>query len=136
MFAFTSLLFADGLAGFLSSPLGQLMPFVLMIAVFYLLVLRPMSNQENERKQRLAELKRGDRIVLTGGILGRVSRIEDDILIVEIADKVKIRVLKKDVADLEENALSKAKEERGEDDKGDKKSKGDDKKSGKNAKAG
>lgn len=130
MFALTSLLFAEGLAEFLSSPLGQLMPFVLMIAVFYFLVLRPMSNQEQERKQRLAELKRGDRVVLTGGMLGRISRIEDDIVVVEIADKVKVRVLKKEISDFEENALSKAKKDRGEDDKA------DDKKSGKDAKAG
>ena len=105
-----SLLLAEGAGG---SPLGGLLPFILMIGVFYFLVLRPMSKQEKERKQRLAELKRGDRIVLTGGLLGRISRVDDDIVIVEIADKVKVRVLKKDVADFEENALAQAAKDRG-----------------------
>ncbi len=85
-------------------PLGGLLPMILMIGIFYFLVLMPMRKQEKERKQRLAELKRGDHIVIAGGILGRISRIEDDIAIVEIADKVKIRVLKKDITDLESNA--------------------------------
>lgn len=116
------------------SPLGGLLPFVLMIGVFYFLVLRPMSKQEKERKKRLSELKRGDRIVLTGGLLGRISRVDDDIVIVELADKVKVRVLKKDIADFEDNALAQAKKDRGEkDDKDDDKSsdKSSDKKSAK-----
>lgn len=103
MFDSSTLLLAEGAA----SPLGGLLPFILMIGVFYFLVLRPMKKQEDQRKQRLAELKRGDRIVLTGGLLGRISRIDDDVAIVEIADKVKVRVLKKDIADFEDNALKK-----------------------------
>jgi preprotein translocase subunit YajC len=99
----STLLLAEGAAG----PLGGLLPFILMIGVFYFLVLRPMKKQEDQRKQRLAELKRGDRIVLTGGLLGRISRIDEDVAIVEIADRVKVRVLKKDIADFEENALKK-----------------------------
>jgi preprotein translocase subunit YajC len=102
MFDQTTLLLAEGVA---ASPLGGLLPFILMIGVFYFLVLRPMKKQEDQRKNRLAELKRGDRIVLTGGLLGRISRIDDDVAVVEIADKVKVRVLKKDIADFEENAL-------------------------------
>jgi preprotein translocase subunit YajC len=112
MFDQPMLLLAEGAGG----PLGGLLPFILMIGVFYFLVLRPMKKQEDQRKQRLNELKRGDRIVLTGGLLGRISRIDDDIAIVEIADKVKVRVLKKDIADFEDNALKK------DDKKGDKKS--------------
>ena len=127
MFAITPLLFAEGPGGLGGSPLGGMLPFVLMIGVFYFLVLRPMSKQEKERKQRLAELKRGDKIVLTGGLLGRISRVDDDIVIVEIADKVKVRVLKKDIADFEENALKAAKDERGDDKKDDKSDKKSDK---------
>ncbi len=104
MLTSATLLLAEG-----GSPLSGLLPFILMIAVFYFLVLRPMSKQEKDRKQRMSELKRGDRVVLTGGLLGRISRIEpdDDVAIIELADKVKVRVLKKDIADLESNALKK-----------------------------
>jgi preprotein translocase subunit YajC len=90
-----------------ANPLAGMWPILLMIGVFYFLVLRPMKKQEDQRKQRLAEIKRGDKVVLTGGLLGRVSRVDDDIAVIEIADKVKVRVLKKDIADFEENALKK-----------------------------
>jgi preprotein translocase subunit YajC len=89
------------------NPLASMWPILLMIGVFYFLVLRPMKKQEDQRKQRLSEIKRGDKVVLTGGLLGRVSRVDDDIAVIEIAEKVKVRVLKKDIADFEENALKK-----------------------------
>lgn len=118
----TTLLLAEGAA---ASPLGGLLPFILMIGVFYFLVLRPMKKQEDQRKQRLAELKRGDRIVLTGGLLGRISRIDDEVAIVEIADRVKVRVLKKDIADFEANALKKDEDKKAEDKKAEDKGKSD-----------
>jgi preprotein translocase subunit YajC len=114
-----------------ANPLAGMWPILLMIGVFYFLVLRPMKKQEDERKKRLAEIKRGDKVVLTGGLLGRVSRVDDDIAVVEIAEKVKVRVLKKDIADFEENALKKddkdkAKSDKKDDaDKADKKDDGD-----------
>lgn len=98
----------SGPAGLLTNPM---VPVILMFAVFYFLVMRPMKKQEEERKQRLSELKRGDKIVLSGGILGRVSKVEDDIVLIEVADKVKLRVLKKEVSDFQDTALAKAKEE-------------------------
>ena len=103
MFVPPQLLLAEGAA----NPLAGMWPILLMIGVFYFLVLRPMKKQEDQRKKRLSEIKRGDKIVLTGGLLGRVSRVDDDIVVVEIAEKVKVRVLKKDIADFEENALKK-----------------------------
>lgn len=115
MFVQPQILLAEGV----TNPLAGMWPILLMIGVFYFLVLRPMKKQEDQRKQRLSEIKRGDKVVLTGGLLGRVSRIDDDIAVVEIADKVKVRVLKKDIADFEENALKK--DEAKDKDKSDKK---------------
>ncbi|MBA3545178.1 MAG: preprotein translocase subunit YajC [Nannocystis sp.] len=80
-----------GLTGFL--------PIILMVAVFYFLVIRPASKQEKDRKARLSKLDKGDQVRLTGGILGKVVSIEDQIVFVEIADKVKIRVLKAEIGD-------------------------------------
>ena len=104
---------ADGL----SNPLGGMLPILLMIGVFYFLVLRPMKKQEDQRKLRLNELKRGDKVMMTGGLFGRISRVDDDVLVLEIADKVKVRVLKKDVADLEENVLKKDNDKKDKDGK-------------------
>lgn len=103
-FVLPEILLAEGAAG-PAGALGGMWPILAMFAVFYFLVIRPMSKQEKDRKARLAELKRGDRIVLTGGVLGRVSKVEGPVAVVEIADKVKIRVLTKDIADFEDNAL-------------------------------
>ena len=89
-------------------PNLQILMIPLMFAVIYFMVLRPMSNQEKERKKRIEAIKKGDKIVLQGGILGRVSSIDDTIAVVEIADKVKIRVLKKEKNDTQVEATKDA----------------------------
>lgn len=86
---------------------GGLLPIILMFAVIYFIVLRPMSKQEKERKKRVEGLKKGDQVVLQGGIMGRISNAEDPkIAIVEIADRVKIKVLKAKIEDSAEAALA------------------------------
>jgi preprotein translocase subunit YajC len=101
-----SFLFAAGLLAE-GDPLGGMLPLILMIGVVYFIILRPMSKQEKERKKRVEALKKGDEIVLGGGILGRISNADDPkIAVVEIADKVKIRVLKKDIVDTQGVALA------------------------------
>jgi preprotein translocase subunit YajC len=88
------------------SPLGGLLPLLLMFAVIYFLLLRPYSKQEKDRKKRVEKLGRGDEVVLGGGILGRVSNADDaNVWVVEIADRVKVRVLKKDIVDSRAAAL-------------------------------
>jgi len=74
-------------------------PIILMVAVFYFLVIRPQRNVEKERQLRLSKLDKGDQVRLSGGILGRVSSVEDQIVMVEIADKVRIKVLRAEIAD-------------------------------------
>ena len=91
-----------------------LLPFVLMIAVIYFIVLRPMSRQEKDRKKRVETLKKGDQVVIGGGILGRISNLDDPkVAVVEIADKVKIRVMRKDIIDAAEAALAAAEPPKG-----------------------
>jgi preprotein translocase subunit YajC len=109
----TPLVLATGiLAAGGGSMMTQLLPIVAMFAVIYFIVLRPMSKQEKERRKRVEGLKKGDHVVLGGGILGRISNADDDkIAVVEIADRVKIRVLKKDIVDTKDAAL-KAEEEK------------------------
>jgi preprotein translocase subunit YajC len=65
-----------------------------MIAVMYFLMIRPESKRRNEHQTMLTALKRGDEIVLTSGIIGKIHAIEDKSLVVEIADKTRIKVLK------------------------------------------
>lgn len=88
------------------SAFSGILPIVLMFAVVYFIVLRPMSKQEKDRKKRVETLAKGDQVVIGGGILGRISNLDDPkVAVVEIADRVKIRVLRKDIVDAAEAAL-------------------------------
>lgn len=80
---------ADGGAGAL---LPQLMPILLMFGIFYFLLIRPQQKKAAEHRQMLDALKEGDRIVTSGGIHGRVVKTDGEVLTVEIADKVRVKI--------------------------------------------
>jgi len=110
----SSPLLAEGAAP--GGAFGGLLPIILMFAVIYFIVLRPMSKQEKDRKKRVEGLQKGDQVVLQGGILGRISNADDPkIAIVEIADRVKIKVLKTKIEDSAAAAL--AADDKSKDDK-------------------
>lgn len=101
----SAVLLADGAAAG-SSAFGGLLPIILMFAVIYFIVLRPMSKQEKDRKKRVEGLKKGDQVVLQGGILGRITNTDDPkIAVVELADRVRVRVLKSKIEDLQDTVL-------------------------------
>jgi preprotein translocase subunit YajC len=91
-------LLAEGAAA-AGNPFTGFLPIILMVGVFYFLVIRPQSKLEKERKLRLSKLDKGDQVRLNGGILGRVSSLEDGVALIEIADKVRIKVLRAEIAD-------------------------------------
>ena len=72
------------------APLVQLLPFVLMFLVLYLLILRPQIRKQKAQQRMIDELEKGDRIVTTGGIHGVILNIKDDVLVVKIAENVKV----------------------------------------------
>jgi len=76
---------------------GQFLPLVLIIGVFYFLLIRPQQQKAKEQKRMLSEVKRGDRVVTGGGILGTITKPpkpEDREIEVEIAANVRITVLR------------------------------------------
>lgn len=75
-----------------------MLPFVLMFAVVYFLMIRPQQKQQKQHRQYLAGLKVGDEVVTNSGILGKIEAIEDRVIRLEIARDVKIRVLKTQIA--------------------------------------
>lgn len=85
---------ADGGA----NPWVQLIPFALVLAIFYFLILLPMQRKQKKVQQFLNALKVGDRIVTTSGIYGQITKISDRIVQVQIADKVRIDISKAAVA--------------------------------------
>lgn len=73
---------------------AQLMPFVFMIGIFYLLIIRPQQKQRKAHQEFLSKLKRGDEVVTNSGILGRVEGLTDTVITLEIADGVRVKVLR------------------------------------------
>ena len=68
------------------------MPLILVFAVFYFLVIRPQQQQAKKHEEMLGALKRNDEIVTGGGLYGKVTALNDDIVSVEIAPRVQVRV--------------------------------------------
>ena len=75
-----------------ANPIASLLPFVLMFLVLYLLILRPQMKKQRNQQRMIDELEKNDEIVTSGGIHGTILNIKDDILVVKIADNVKIEV--------------------------------------------
>ena len=80
------------------SPIAGLMPIVLMVVLFYFLLIRPQQKKMNEHKKMVAALRRGDKVLTSGGIFGTISKVDEDALVVEIAPDVKVKVDKNSVS--------------------------------------
>jgi len=86
-----------------SSPgIGQmLLPMAVIFLIFYFLLLRPQKKKEIAHRKFLEGLKKGDEVVTQAGLLGRIANISDNVVTLEVADKVKIRVTKNTIAGLQ-----------------------------------
>lgn len=92
---------AAGSSGFSASDgLMQALPLAAMFAVIYFLLIRPSQTQRTQQLQLLAALKKDDDVVTQGGILGRITALDDKIVTLEISDKVRIRVLRERITGL------------------------------------
>ena len=78
--------------------LSMALPLVAMVGVMYLLMIRPERKKASEHQTFLTSLKRGDEVVLTSGIIGRIQSVEERTLTIEIADKVRVKVLKQAIS--------------------------------------
>jgi preprotein translocase subunit YajC len=74
------------------SPWVQLMPFALVLAIFYFVILLPMKRRQQKVQSFLAALKVGDQVVTSGGIFGTITRVGEKSLQLQVADKVRIEV--------------------------------------------
>ncbi|SNS25520.1 protein translocase subunit yajC [Humidesulfovibrio mexicanus] len=90
---------AAGNGGAQGNPLGAFVPLILMFAIFYFLLIRPQQKKAKQHKEMINNLKIGDRIVTNGGLYGTIVRMKDATVIVEIADKVQVEMLRNTVAD-------------------------------------
>ena len=90
--------YAQDISGLLG-PATQFLPLVLIFAVFYFLLIRPQQTRQKELKATLSALRRGDRVVTAGGILGTVQRVKEgsDEVEVDIAPNVRVTVLRETI---------------------------------------
>jgi preprotein translocase subunit YajC len=87
--------------GILSDPaLQSMLPLVLIFVVFYFLLIRPQQKKVKAHRELLANLRKGDTVVTGGGIMGKVVKLEDNVVFVEIADNVRIRVVRTTITDV------------------------------------
>ncbi|HEY8517550.1 MAG TPA: preprotein translocase subunit YajC [Candidatus Binatia bacterium] len=75
-----------------NSPLLQLAPFAMILIVFYFLLVRPQQKKARETQQMLDNLKVNDEVVTTGGLYGKIVRLADRNIVLEIAPKVQVRM--------------------------------------------
>ena len=94
MFDFVSAAHAMGASsqGDGGNPIFSLLPFVLMFVVLYLLILRPQMKKQKSQQRLIDELEKGDQIVTSGGIHAVIQNIKDDMIVVKIADNVKVEL--------------------------------------------
>ena len=84
----------NGTAGLLIG----ILPWLLIFAIFYILMIRPQQRRVKEHQDAIAAVKKGDDVITGGGIRGRVTKVSDDEAEVEIAQGVKIRVVKSTIS--------------------------------------
>ncbi|GIL17849.1 MAG: hypothetical protein BroJett040_16000 [Oligoflexia bacterium] len=80
------------------SVIEMFLPFVFIFGIFYLFVIRPQGKKMKEHDKFVNELKRGDAVVTNSGILGTIDGMTDQFVTLEVADGVKIKMLKKQIA--------------------------------------
>ena len=76
------------------------LPYLLLIPVFYFLVMRPQQQRAKQQAAKIAGVKRGDTVITSGGIQGKVTKVEDQFAEVEIAQNVRVRVVKATLTDV------------------------------------
>ncbi len=82
------------------SMLASFIPLILIFLIFYFLLIRPQQKKQKEHKILLDSIQRGDEILSSGGILGKVIKVDNDKLTVEIAKGVNVTIIRSTVADV------------------------------------
>lgn len=78
--------------------LGPFIPLILIFAVFYFLIIRPQSKRNKAHQEYLSNLKRGDRVITGGGIYGQITAINENMITLEIAENVRIKITRGAIA--------------------------------------
>ena len=91
---FISNAYAQGAAPAPTSSFMDFIPLIALVAVFYFLVLRPQMKRGKEMKAMVASLQKGDEVVTTGGVMGRIAKLGDSYISLEVAEGVNLNIQK------------------------------------------
>jgi preprotein translocase subunit YajC len=78
----------------------QMVPLLLIFVIFYFLMIRPQQTAMKKHREKIAAVKKGDSVVTGGGLIGKVTRVEDEQVEVEIASGVKVKAIKGTLSDV------------------------------------
>jgi preprotein translocase subunit YajC len=76
------------------------LPIVGMIAIFWFLLIRPQMRQQKQQREKIAGVKKGDQVVTAGGLVGKVTKVDDNYAEIEIAQGVKVKAVKSTIGDI------------------------------------
>jgi len=79
---------------------GFFIPLIIIFAIFYFILIRPQQKKQKDQRQLLQNLRKGDKVVTTGGLQGTIASLSDTVVTLEIADKVKVKVGRSYIAGL------------------------------------
>jgi len=86
---------------FQAGGLVQLLPILLIIAVFYFLLIRPQQRRQRQLQETVASLKNGDRVITNGGIIGVITMVKETTFLIRSADKTILEVARTAIADID-----------------------------------
>ncbi|MBW1676536.1 MAG: preprotein translocase subunit YajC [Deltaproteobacteria bacterium] len=103
VFILIDIVYAMGTGGGTSGEgggFGAFAPLILMFVIFYFLLIRPQQKKQKQHRQMLGSIKKGDRVITSGGLYGRITGLTDTVVTLEISEKVRVKVGRSNIAGL------------------------------------
>jgi preprotein translocase subunit YajC len=92
--------FAQGGAPAGGNFLLQLLPFLMIFAIIYFLIIRPQQKRIREHREMVEAIRRGDTVVTSGGLIGKVTKVDETELTIDIAENTRVRIVRSTVAEV------------------------------------
>ena len=80
------------------NPLMTFLPLIIIFAIFYFLLIRPQQKRAKDQRNFLDSLSRGEEVITTGGLIGKIIGLTDNVVTLEVADKVRVKVVRAQIA--------------------------------------
>ncbi len=89
------------------NPIVSFMPFILIFIVFYFLLIKPQQKKAKERQAMVEALKKGDKVITSGGLIGTITNLGPKIITIQIAEGVRVKVIRANIEELKEDGTDK-----------------------------